>query len=131
GACGREDDGEAASGPAGAAGRPAGVRSVVATPIMVEGRLWGAVVAGTGRDVPMPRGTESRLGQFTELMATAIAKTESHARADQLADEQAALRRVATLVAREAPLAEVFEKVAEDVANVFGDVDCALLRHEG
>ncbi|WP_081685664.1 GAF domain-containing protein [Candidatus Solirubrobacter pratensis] len=125
-----DDYGKTSSGPIGEAVRPVGISSVVGTPIMVEGRLWGAMVAGTSRDVPMPRGTESRLGQFTELMATAIAKTESHARADQLADEQAALRRVATLVAKEASLAEVFERVAEDVAKVFGDVDCALLRND-
>jgi len=57
-------------------------------------------------------------------MATAIANTESHARADRLAQEQAALRRVATLVAKEASLAEVFTKVADEVADVVGNVDC-------
>ena len=64
-------------------------------------------------------------------MATAIANTESHARADGLAEEQAALRRVATLVAKEAPAAEVFAKVAEELANVLGDVECSLFRDEG
>jgi signal transduction histidine kinase/PAS domain-containing protein len=119
------------SGPIADSARSIGIRSVVATPILVEGRLWGAMVTGTTRDEPLPPETEDRLEQFTELMATAIANTESHARAERLADEQAALRRVATLIAKESSLAEVFAKVAEEVAKVFGDVDCALFRDEG
>jgi PAS domain S-box-containing protein len=111
--------------------RSGGIRCVVATPIVVEGRLWGAMTAGATHDEPLPRETESRLSQFTDLMATAIANTESHARADRLAEEQAALRRVATLVAKESSPAEVFAWVAEETASVFGDVDCALVRDEG
>jgi PAS domain S-box-containing protein len=119
------------SGPIAEIVRSIGIRSVVATPILVDGRLWGAITTGTSRDEPLPPDTESRLGQFTELMATAIANTESHARADWLAQEQAALRRVATLVAKEASLAEVFMKVAEELADVVGNVDCGLWRDEG
>jgi PAS domain S-box-containing protein len=119
------------SSPVAGSVRSIGIRSVVATPILVEGRLWGAITTGTSRDEPLPPDTESRLGQFTELMATAIANTESHARADRLAQEQAALRRVATLVAKEASLAEVFTKVAEDAVDVVGNIDCGLWRDEG
>jgi hypothetical protein len=43
---------------------------------------------------------EDRLAEFTELGATAIVNSESQAGLAPLADEQAALRRVATLVAR-------------------------------
>jgi signal transduction histidine kinase/PAS domain-containing protein len=118
----------AASGPIGESVRSAGIRSVVATPIVVEGRLWGAMITGMARGEPFPPDTESRLGQFTELMATAIANTESHARANRLTAEQAALRRVATLVAKESPPVDVFMKVAEEVANAIGDVDSALCR---
>ena len=114
----RIDDYARASGPIAEAVRPTGLRCAVATPIMVEGRLWGAMITGTTGEEPLPPETESRLGQFTELMATAIANTESRARADRLTEEQAALRRVATLVAKEAPPAEVFAKVAEELANV-------------
>ena len=95
----RIDDYRTASGPIADAVRRAQIRGVVATPMLVEGRLWGTMVAATTRDEPLPPETESRLSQFTELMATAIANTESHARADRLADEQAALGTVATLVA--------------------------------
>src|SRR6202008_4374722 len=62
--------------------------SVVATPIIVEGRLWGAMIAGTGRDRPTTAGIESRLGQFTDLMATAIANADSR---DQLIASRARL----------------------------------------
>jgi PAS domain S-box-containing protein len=115
---------------AGASG-PIGLHSAVATPITVEGRLWGAMITGTSGQEPLPVETESRLGQFTELMATAIANSESRARADRLTEEQAALRRVATLVAKEAPLQGVFAAVVEELARVLGDAECVLFRDEG
>jgi signal transduction histidine kinase/PAS domain-containing protein len=127
----RIDDYGTASGPLAETARSIGVRSAVGAPILVEGRLWGAIVTATTREEPPPPETESRLGQFTELMATAIANTEARAEVERLAEEQAALRRVATLVAKESPPAEVFAKVAEELANVLGDVDCSLFRDEG
>ncbi|WP_343977501.1 AAA family ATPase [Pseudonocardia aurantiaca] len=57
---------------------PEAVRSAVASPIAVEGRLWGAMVVGSRRD-RLPPDTEQRLAEFTELVATAIANTESRA----------------------------------------------------
>jgi GAF domain-containing protein len=127
----RIDDYATASGTVAEPVRSIGIRGVVATPVVVEGRLWGAMVAGTSQDEPLPPQTESRLGQFTELIATAIANAEARSRAGRLAEEQAALRRVATLVAQEAPPAEVFAKVAEEMATVLGDAECALWRDEG
>jgi PAS domain S-box-containing protein len=127
----RIDDYDRASGPIAEALRPIRLRTAVATPILVEGRLWGAMITGTTGEEVLPPETAVRLDQFTELMATAIANTESRARADRLTAEQAALRRVATLVAKEAPAAEVFAKVAEELATVLGDVDCSLFRDEG
>ncbi|WP_371584345.1 PAS domain S-box protein [Streptomyces sp. NBC_01314] len=50
----------------------------VGAPIVVEGRLWGVVVAASLLD-PLPEGTESRLADFTELIATAIANADSRA----------------------------------------------------
>ena len=98
---------------------------------MVAGRLWGAVVAAALEGDPLPPCQRPRLEQFTELIATAIANTEARVELAQLADEQAALRRVATLVAQEAPAADLFAKVAEEVAAVFGErIDSAILRYE-
>jgi PAS domain S-box-containing protein len=68
-----------ASGVAGSAARETGVRSSVGTPIIVEGRLWGVVGAGSSGDQPLPGDIETRLGSFTELLATAIANAESRA----------------------------------------------------
>jgi signal transduction histidine kinase len=68
-----------ASGPIGIAIRKAGIRSVVGTPIIVEGRLWGTVAAGSSLGDPIPADIEARLASFTELVATAIANAESGA----------------------------------------------------
>jgi PAS domain S-box-containing protein len=107
-----------------------GVSSSVGCPIVVEGRLWGALAVHK-QSQPLPPDTESRIAQFTDLVGTAIANAESRRRADQLAEEQATLRRLATLVAQEAPLETVFAKVAEEVAKTLGDADSALWRDDG
>ncbi len=88
------------SGSIGTGIRTAGLWSAVATPIIVQGRLWGLVAAGTILEQPLPPDAEARLASFTELVATAVANAESRAALARLAEEQAALRRVATLVAR-------------------------------
>jgi signal transduction histidine kinase len=115
-----------ASGPIGVAVRKAGIRSVVGTPIIVDGRVWGMVAAGSMMDKPLPADAEARLASFTELAATAIANAESNARLARLADEQAALRRVATLVAGAVPQEEVFAAVTEEVGRLF-PVDAAIM----
>ncbi|HEY4411155.1 MAG TPA: histidine kinase, partial [Acidimicrobiia bacterium] len=56
-----------------------GVRCAVAAPIGVEGRLWGALVAGWTGPEPVMANVEDRLGEFTELIATAIANADSRA----------------------------------------------------
>jgi GAF domain-containing protein len=107
-----------ASGPLAAAIREEGVRSAVGAPIIVEGRVWGAIGVGSVPGLPLPEDTEARLTSFTELLATAIANAESRAAVARLAEEQAALRRVATLVARSVPSEEVFTAVTEEVVRV-------------
>jgi signal transduction histidine kinase len=57
----------------------AGSRSSVGAPIVVGGRLWGVMVAVWTGDTAGPANTEDRMTQFTELVATAIADTESRA----------------------------------------------------
>ena len=107
-----------ASGPIGAAVRQAGVRTVVGTPIIVDGLLWGMAAAGSRMDKPLPVDAEARLASFTELLATAVANAESRGELSRLAEEQAALRRVATLVARGVPPEEVFAAVTEEVVRL-------------
>ncbi|MDG6106736.1 AAA family ATPase [Dactylosporangium aurantiacum] len=53
-----------------------GLRSTVASPIIVEDRVWGAMVIGSGCE-HLPDDTERRLADFTELVATAVANAES------------------------------------------------------
>ena len=127
----RIDDYGTATGPIADAAGSMRIQCAVATPIVVEGRLWGALTIAAQGDQTLPAETEERLGQFTELMATAIANTESRATAERLADEQTALRRVATLVAEGAPPAEVLNKVVEELANVLDGADCSMFRDLG
>ena len=54
-----------------------GFRSVVAAPVDVGGRLWGAVVVATTRPEPLPADTEQRLGRFAELVALALASADA------------------------------------------------------
>jgi signal transduction histidine kinase len=119
-----------ASGPIGAPTRETGVRSAIGTPITVEGRLWGVMAAGWSLEEPMPADTEPRLAQFTDLVATAVANAETRAGLARLAEEQAALRRVATLVAHGAPPEDVFAAVANEVERLLS-VDMAnVCRYE-
>jgi signal transduction histidine kinase len=55
-----------------------GVRSAVATPINVNGRLWGTVAVGSWQG-PLPPDTERRMTEFTDLAATAIANAQNWA----------------------------------------------------
>jgi len=109
--------------------RNAGVGSAVGTPIIAEGRLWGGLSVGlTGGTLPSD--TEARLSSFTELVATAVANADSRARLARLAEEQAALRRVATLVAEGAPPEVVFDAVATEMATLLVADGITLVRYE-
>jgi GAF domain-containing protein len=130
----RSDDYGQAAGLAGDAVRRLEIRSGVAVPILVEGQLWGAINIGTQGD-RFAADAEQRLADFTELIGTAIANAEAHARLEEsrdelrrLAEEQAALRRVATLVARGLPRAEVFPAVAQEVRHILGAAASMIAR---
>jgi signal transduction histidine kinase len=55
-----------------------GLRSAVAMPVHVYGRLWGMIAVGSGQG-PLPPDTEQRMTEFTELVATAVANAQSRA----------------------------------------------------
>ncbi len=126
----RMDGYDDAVGPIADVIRGLGIRASVGCPIEVDGRLWGLVTASSRAEGPMPPDTESRLTAFSELVATALSNAEARAEVRRLANEQAALRRVATLVARESPPAEVFAAVAEEVARLLGVDDVLIERYE-
>jgi signal transduction histidine kinase len=79
---------------------------------------------------PLPADTEARLASFTELLATAIANAEGRARLTRLAEEQAALRRVATLVARGAVPEELFAAVTGETGRLLGAHLAGMARYE-
>jgi signal transduction histidine kinase len=114
----RVDSFAGASGPIAREAQAIGIRSSVGCPIVVAGQTWGAIAASTRRDSPFPPDTEAWIADFTELVATAIANAEAHEELRHVADEQAALRRVATLVARSAPPSAVFGAVVEEVSQL-------------
>jgi signal transduction histidine kinase len=64
-------------GPLAELARSESFGSSVGAPIVVEGRVWGALVVLWSRREPPPPRMEERLAQFTELVATAVANTES------------------------------------------------------
>jgi signal transduction histidine kinase len=110
--------------------RRLGIRSAVGAPIIVDGRLWGAMMAASGDPEPLGPVAESKIAAFTELVATAISNAEARVELGLLAEEQAALRRVATLVARGGSPAEVFAKVAEEVGRLLGVESAWMQRYE-
>jgi signal transduction histidine kinase len=122
---------EEATGDASEVARTHGLRSAVGAPILVEGRLWGLVVAGTTREgETLPLDAEERLAGFTELVATAIANAQAQDDLKKLAEQQAALRRVATLVARRGTPEVVFRAVAQEAGGLLGADVSALVRLE-
>jgi signal transduction histidine kinase len=118
-----------APGPVAAQLRKRGVRSVAATPVVVDGRLWGAVMAWSSRS-SLPEDTEQRMAHFTELVAMAIGNSENRSQILRLLDEQAALRRVATLVATGPSPTEVSRVVADEVRKLLGVEDAGVCRYE-
>jgi signal transduction histidine kinase len=121
----------------------------VSVPIVVDGNEWGLIAvrreerratlptfAGsyTGRIVLATESTyeiETRLTAFTEIVATGISKAQAHDALRRLAEEQAALRRVATLVAEAAPPSEIFAAVVDEVNSILGLHGVELVRYEG
>ncbi|HWI72926.1 MAG TPA: GAF domain-containing protein, partial [Baekduia sp.] len=115
GAPARVDDYEGATGPIAEMLRSEGIRSSVGVPIVVDQQLWGVMIASSESDDLLPADTEERMAGFTELVATAISNTEARTALARLGDEQSALRRVATLVAREPAPGDVFAAVTAEV----------------
>jgi len=74
--------------------RELGIRSGVGGPIIIGGRVWGALTAVWRSDAPPPANAEHRLAAFTELVAYAVQSAQtrmelaaSRARLVQASDE--------------------------------------------
>jgi PAS domain S-box-containing protein len=94
----RRDSFEDTAGSLADLARSLGICCAVGAPVTVEGNPWGVMIV-TSRREPLPGDTERRLVDFTDLVATAIANTESRAqltasRARIVATADAARRRI-------------------------------------
>jgi signal transduction histidine kinase len=108
------------------------IHASIGAPIVVDGRVWGAITASRTTPLdPFEPGAEHRLGDFAALVAQAIANAEARREVAALADEQAALRRVATLVAAGRPQADVVEAVTREAGQLFGAQCVYLVRWKG
>jgi PAS domain S-box-containing protein len=116
----RIDDFAEIAGMASKRAREAGLRSAVGAPVLIDGRPWGVMMALSTARKSIPAGTEERLAAFTELVATAIANTQARDELRQLGEEQAALRHVATLVARGTDSVAVFDAVCVETGRLIG-----------
>jgi GAF domain-containing protein len=110
--------------------REIGIRSTVGCPIMVHGELWGALAVHSKADIPIAPEAERRVTHFNDLVASAIANAQARAEVARLAEEQAALRRVATLVAQGKPSDALFRAVCDEVQALAGTDACVVVRFE-
>ncbi len=144
----RVDDYSDVPGPVAVAARSSGVQSGIGVPILVDDKVWGMIAVGRrARRDSLPlfagnytarivlateslNGIEARLGAFTELVATSISRAQAQEDLRRLAEEQASLRRVATLVAEGAPPADIFTAVVDEVARILDLDRIELMRYE-
>ena len=93
---------------------------------MMAGRL-----AGGDLSTRMPETGTGEVGALERAFNTmAVSLESSRDELREIAEEQAALRRVATLVARDVPPAELFEAAAAEVRTLLGADATGLLRYE-
>ena len=125
----RVDDYTDLEGEIGRTTRESGLERTAGAPIILDDRIWG-LMAIASTSAPLPDDVEDRLAEFTELLAAAIANSQAREDLRRLADEQVALRRVATLVARNARPTVVFEAVCAGVGRLLPADGVGLGRYE-
>jgi signal transduction histidine kinase len=79
--------------------REYGIKSAIASPIIIDGQVWGGAGTSSTKDEPLPEGIEHRIAAFTELVATAISNSNARAelaasRARVVAASDATRRRI-------------------------------------
>ncbi|WP_422746607.1 ATP-binding protein [Mycobacterium sp. WMMD1722] len=75
----RIDDYESVPGSISERLRRLGLRSGAGAPVIVDGRVRGALLVGSSTPDPLPPQCEARIGDFADLIATAIANSETRA----------------------------------------------------
>ena len=128
----RIDDWTLIPGPVAARHREQGFGQCVAAPILIGGRIWGHIAAFGEADEVLLAGSQTRLAEFTQLMAAAIANVQVRDELRSLAERQgAALRRVATLVAQQASQGAIFNAVATEASRALGVARVDVARVDG
>jgi GAF domain-containing protein len=110
--------------------RDEGFGQAVAAPIIVNGAVWGYIGAFSEASDVLPPDCETRLADYTQLMASAISNAEARENLRRLADEQGALRRVATLVAQGAEPRSVFTTIAVEASRLLGVGAVSLISYD-
>jgi signal transduction histidine kinase len=145
----RIDDFDVISGPDVETARQIGVRSAVASPMFVEGRLWGAVAIRSRRN-RFASDAEQRMVEFCELIATAVASAQSRseliasrARIVAAADDarrrierdlhDGAQQRLVTLKTREqlARIGDALDGVLKELREISRGIHPAILSQGG
>src|SRR5205823_4043044 len=76
-----------------------GLQASIGAPIVIDGRVWGAVMASRTQPAdPFPPDAEHQLGDFAALVAQAIVNADARRETAELVAEQSALRRIAAPV---------------------------------
>ena len=125
--------------------REHGYRSSVAAPVKLASGLWGALVASTLDERPLPPGSERRLGDFADLVAQALANADAH---DKLAASRAriveagdaerrrlernlhdgAQQRLVSLALQLRLVQSALERRPDDVLRLLGEAQAELAR---
>jgi PAS domain S-box-containing protein len=124
----RVDDYSSRGGEVADAAEAASITSSVGVPIVVNGAVWGVVCLARKHAGVLPRDTEARLPQFVDLVRTAISAAQARDDLRALADEQAALRRLATLVALGTDSQQVFDAVCAETGRLLDAASVNLAR---
>ena len=104
--------------------------SSIAVPIFVDDHLWGSATIVSDRPEALPPSTEARLSDFAALVSTAISSAQRREEVRRLAEEQTAIRRVATVVAEQPALSVVFESVCAELRALLGVEDTKVVQFE-
>jgi GAF domain-containing protein len=93
---------------------------VAAVPIAVGGTTWGTLLAVPAAGEALADGAGALLADFARLLGGAVAGARADEELRSLTEQQAALRRVATLVAQQASPNAIFTAVAREVSQALG-----------
>jgi diguanylate cyclase (GGDEF)-like protein len=114
---------------------PARLDGRAAVDVFVGGRRWTLRVASTRSPSRGPAALVLGAGVLLALMALLLLRQArgreryAHALARRMAAEQAALRRVATHIAADGDLTDLFALVASELAGLVGAREVAVVRH--